>query len=174
MVRIVSDFVLKSRFKKKLKLLTSVSKSNRKELKSIAILISGNHEVKEDLFIDFAKEFKVPTQNITIMVFNKNKIPLQNTTLGQRIECSKEIIDFWGNFPLKFNDFFKKEVDLLINYFDDNSLLPSYVSIFCKAKLRVGFSSTQYALNDLILNVNPSDTDLFLSESTKYLKSILN
>ena len=88
MVRIVSDFVLKSRFKKKLKLFTSVSKSNGKELKSIAILISGNHEVKEDLFMDFAKAFKVPTQNITIVVFNKNKIPLQNTTLGQRIECS--------------------------------------------------------------------------------------
>ena len=174
MVRIISDFVLKSRFKKKLKLLASVSKLNRKQIKSIAILVSGNYEVKEHLFIDFAKAFKVPTQNITIVVFNKNKIPLQDTLLGQRIECSKEMIDFWGNFPQNFNDFFKKEVDLLINYFDDNSLIPSYVSVFCKAKLRVGFSSTQYALNDLILNVNPSDTDLFLSESTKYLKSILN
>ena len=94
--------------KKKLKLLTSVSKSNRKELKSIAILISGNHEVKEDLFMDFAKEFKVSTQNITIVVFNKNKIPLQDTLLGQRIECSKEMIDFWGNFPQKINDFFRE------------------------------------------------------------------
>ena len=173
MVRIVSDFVLKRRFKKKLKLLTSVSKSNRKKLKSIVILVSGNYEVKENLFIDFAKAFKVPTQNITIVVFNKNKIPLKDTSLGQRIECSKEMIDFWGNFPQKFNDFFNKEVDLLINYFDDNSLLPSYVSVFCEAKLRLGFSSTQHALNDLILNVNPLDTDLFLSESTKYLKSIL-
>jgi len=173
MVRIISDFVLKSRLKKKLKLLASVSKSNRKQIKSIAILVSGNYEVKEHMFIDFAKAFKVPTQNITIVVFNKNKIPLQNTKLGQRIECSKEMIDFWGNFPKKFNIFFKKEVDLLINYFDDNSLLPSYVSVFCKAKLRVGFSSTQYAMNDLILNVNPLETDLFLSEATKYLKSIL-
>ena len=127
MVRIVSDFVMKSRFKKKLKLLTSVSKSNKKQLKSIVILISENYEVKEQLYIDFAKSFKVPAQNITIVVFNKNKILLQNTTLGQRIECSKEMIDFWGNFPQNFNDFFKKEVDLLINYFDDNSLLPSYV-----------------------------------------------
>ena len=173
MVRIVSDFVLKSRFKKKLKLLTSVSKSNKKQLKSIAILISGNYEVKEHLYIAFAKSFKVPAKNITIVVFNKNKILLQNTTLGQRIECSKEMIDFWGNFPEIFNDFFKKEFDLLINYFDDNSLLTSYVSVFCKAKLRVGFFSTQFALNDLIINVNPLDTDLFLSESTKYLKSIL-
>ena len=173
MVRIVSDFVLKTRFKKKLKLLASVSKSNIKQLKSIVILVSGNYEVQEYLFIDFAEAFKVPTQNITIVVFNKNKIPLQYTLLGQRIECSKEMIDFWGNFPQKFNDFLKKEVDLLINYFDDNSLLPSYVSIFCKAKLRVGFSSTQYAMNDLILNVNPLETDLFLSEATKYLKSIL-
>jgi hypothetical protein len=173
MVRIVSDFVLKTRFKKKLKLLASVSKSNIKQLKSIVILVSGNYEVQEYLFIDFAEAFKVPTQNITIVVFNKNKIPLQNIKLGQRIECSKEMIDFWGNFPQKFNNFFKKEVDLLINYFDDNSLLPSYVSVFCKAKLRVGFSSTQYAMNDLILNINPIDTDLFLSESTKYLKSIL-
>ena len=173
MVRIVSDFVMKSRFKKKIKLLASVSKSSKKRLKSIVILISENYEVKEQLYIDFAKSFKIPAQNITIVVFNKNKIPLQNTILGQRIECSKEMIDFWGNFPQNFNDFFKKEVDLLINYFDDNSLLPSYVSLFCDAKLRVGFSSTQYALNDLILNVNPLETDLFLSESTKYLKSIL-
>ena len=28
-------------------------------------------------------------------------------------------------------------------------------------------------MNDLILNVNPLETDLFLSEATKYLKSIL-
>lgn len=173
MVRILSDFVLKSRFKKKLKSLTSVPKLNSKEIKSIVILVSGNYEAKEHLFIDFAKAFKVPTRNITIVVFNKNKIPLKDNSLVHRIDCSKEMIDFWGNFPKKFNAFFKKEVDLLINYFDDNSILPSYVSVFCKAKLRVGFSSTQFALNDLIINVNPLDTDLFLSESSKYLKSIL-
>ena len=173
MIRIVSNFVLKSRFKKKLKSLTSVSKSNRKVIKSIVILITANYEDKEHLFIDFAKTLNVPTQNITIVVFNKNKIPLKDTSLVQRFECSNEMIDFWGNFPQKFNDFFKQEFDLLINYFDDNSLLPSYVSVFCKAKLRVGFSSTQYAMNDLILNVNPLETDLFLSEATKYLKSIL-
>ncbi|MFQ3341214.1 MAG: hypothetical protein ACI9TK_000873 [Flavobacteriaceae bacterium] len=173
MVRIVSDFVLKSRLKKKLKFLTSFSKTKNKKIKSIVVLLSENHKVEEQLFLDFAKDFKVPTANITLVVFSEKKIAAQSTILGQRIECSRDMVNFWGDFPQDFNVFFEKEVDLLINFFDNNSLLPSYISAFCKAKLRLGFSTTNHALNDLILTVNPIETDLFISESTRYLKSIL-
>ena len=63
--------------------------------------------------------------------------------------------------------------DLLINYFDEQKLLPSYVSTFCKAKVRLGFSNANHKLNDLILAINPKETELFLSNASKYLKTIL-
>jgi hypothetical protein len=52
-------------------------------------------------------------------------------------------------------------------------LLPSYVSSLCKAKFRLGFSNADHTLNDLILTINPKDVDLFLSESIKYLRTII-
>ena len=117
MVRILSDFVLKSRFKKKLKSLTSVPKLNSKEIKSIVILVSGNYEAKEHLFIAFAKAFKVPTRNITIVVFNKNKIPLK--------------IDFASLNENNFEDLFSEDIkNLSDNLFirsNQNTLILSNV-----------------------------------------------
>ena len=47
-------------------------------------------------------------------------------------------------------------------------------SYLCDGAISVyAANATQFALNDLIINVNPLDTDLFLFESSKYLKSIL-
>jgi len=86
---------------------------------------------------------------------------------------SRDDISFWGNVNQEFTSLFQQEFDLIVNYFDDKALIPSFVSAFCNAKVRLGFSNSNHALNDLMLTINPKETELFLSESTRYLKTIL-
>jgi hypothetical protein len=173
MVRILSDFVLQFKLNRKLKSLTSISKKHLIQFKTVVVLIPESYEIDEQLFLSLSKAFKISNQNITIVVFSQRKIEEQKVKIKNRINCSRDAIGFWGNINGELSLLFQQEFDLLINYFDDKPLLPSFISAHCQAKVRLGFSKSNHALNDLMLAINPQETKLFLSESTRYLKTIL-
>jgi len=173
MVRILSDFFLRYKLNKKLKSLTSVSKKDLNTFKTMAVLIPQAYEIDEQLFLSLSKAFKISNQNITIVVFSQRKIEEQSGKIQRRINCSDDAVGFWGNIDEEIALLFQQEFDLLINYFDKKTLLPSFVSAHCQAKVRLGFSNSNHALNDLMFAIDPKETKLFLSESTRYLKTIL-
>lgn len=173
MVRILSNYILRYRLEKQLNSLSSVSKKNLKQFKTMIVLLPQEYEVNEQLFLTFSEEFKISIQNITLVVFSQNDSKAENMMITNRVYCSSNAVGFWGNINQDLTSLFQDEFDLLINYFDEQKLLPSYVSTFCKAKVRLGFSNANHKLNDLILAINPKETELFLSNASKYLKIIL-
>jgi hypothetical protein len=70
-------------------------------------------------------------------------------------------------------DFFNTKFDLLINYFSIKAVFPELISLNCSASLRLGFSQANHEINDVILDIDPSETNLFLNESTNYLNAFL-
>jgi hypothetical protein len=173
MFRFLSDFVLRYRLNKNLKQLAGVSKERFTHFKNIIILIPQEYEIEDQLFLKLSKELKVHKQDISIVQFGKNDVSEVSGKMIYKMNFSKKAISFWGVLNDDHVLFFDKKFDLLINYFDDKTLLPSYVSSLCKAKFRLGFSNADHTLNDLILTINPKDVDLFLSESIKYLRTII-
>jgi hypothetical protein len=80
---------------------------------------------------------------------------------------------FWGKLPKTLHSFLDQEFDLLVNYFENDSLLACWISTQCKARFRLGFSSVDKQFNDLILDIKHTETELFLSQSATYLKALL-
>ena len=70
-------------------------------------------------------------------------------------------------------DFFNTKFDLVVNYFSVKAIFPELISMNCSASLRLGFSQANHQINDVILDIDPLETDLFLSESTNYLNAFL-
>ena len=173
MLEFLSDLFLRIRIKKKLKTLSNNSKSKITHFQSMLVLVPIEYQINEGLFLDLAKVFKIPTKNIKVVVISIKQLTAIKSFKGQLFNCSKEFIGFWGKLPKKLDSFLDQEFDLLVNYFENDSLLASWLSTNCKAKLRVGFYKTDKELNDLILNIKPTETELFISQSTIYLKALL-
>jgi len=173
MLEFLSDLFLRIRIKKKLKTLSNNSKSKITHFQSMLVLIPIDYQINESLFLDLAKVFKIPTKNIKLVVISIKQLIEIKSFKGQIFNCSKELTGFWGKLPETLDSFIDQEFDLLINYFENDSLLASWLSANCKGKLRVGFYKTDKELNDLILNIKPTETELFISQSTIYLKALL-
>lgn len=70
-------------------------------------------------------------------------------------------------------EFLSREYDLLINYYQQDSLMLKLLSVRTVARLKVGLGAQDPKMNDLILNTPMKDFNLFKSELKKYLK-VLN
>ena len=58
----------------------------------------------------------------------------------------------------------------LINFYDQDDINMKYVSAKTKKKISIGFKSVDNALNDLIIDVDAQNIDIFVNECIKYLK----
>ena len=70
------------------------------------------------------------------------------------------------------NNFCAKKTDILINYYDRNDINLKYISAKCVKNLSIGFANVDHELNDLIIDIDPKNIDLFKDECVKYLKTI--
>ena len=66
-------------------------------------------------------------------------------------------------------EFLGREYDLLINYFNQENLLMQLMSIKSSARMRVGLAEVDSAYNDLILQCDIQDFQVFKKELQKYL-----
>ncbi|MEO2100196.1 MAG: hypothetical protein ABGW63_05275 [Flavobacteriaceae bacterium] len=173
MVKILTDALLRYRLKKKFKKAISQPKERIKSFKTMAVLISESSNLDEKMFQALAEQLKISAQKITFVIFSKKEIVDQTQGFGNRIFCSRNKLTLSGEFPEVMNDFFKLDFDLLINYFSDKSVFPELLSMNCSSKLRIGFSAANHKINDIILDIDPKQTDLFLAESTNYLNAFL-
>lgn len=84
MVRILSNYILRYRLEKQLNSLSSVSKKNLKQFKTMIVLLPQEYEVNEQLFLTFSEEFKISIQNITLVVFSQNDSKAENMMITNR------------------------------------------------------------------------------------------
>ena len=70
------------------------------------------------------------------------------------------------------NEFVNFHFDMLISYYKPNSYELNIVTAMSKANLKVGLSSEDKRLHDLILDINTEDINTFKIELIKYLKTL--
>lgn len=66
-------------------------------------------------------------------------------------------------------EFLSREYDVLINYYERETLLLKLLTLSTSARLRVGFSEVDHRLNDLILDTTLEEIEAFKLELKKYL-----
>jgi len=173
MVEFFSDAVLKYKLKKKIKTAASLPKEPIHSFQNMAVILPLERLVDEFVFLKLASSLNLPTKNITLVVFSKRKVEQYSTYTGKLLYCARKEMGFWGSFNDEMYSFFNQKFDLLINFFSEKSVFAEFICASSSSKLRLGFSKVNNDLNDVVLDMDTKDTDLFLSEATKYLKAFI-
>ena len=174
MATMLSSFVMQLRLKEQLKRISTQSKDYQNNFQSLLIICTEKHLNNEELFLKFAEQFGISPVRITVIVLSNKEILETVETSIQTHIFSKKSVGFFGKLPDSLRQLFEKKFDLQINFFNSSTVFTDLVSASFNSSLRVGFSKSNHQLNDLILDIDLNEQDLFLKETNTYLKAILN
>ena len=135
------------------------------KIKHVRVLLDTSLEIEQQFFSELAKSFGIPPVNITVFAFRASKeIEKQYAHF-----FDAEEVKYFGQFEGDLALICEKEVDLQINYFNEEDFYMEWVSAHAKKKLSVGFSEVDQRLNDIIFDFSPADKVMFKNELVKYL-----
>ena len=172
MFDLFKNTLLSFKLKKSLKALQNQKKKKITSFKSLLIIVYEN-DFDDDFFLSFAKNLKISTNNVYIIVLNQNKIDFTETRFKRKIYISRDEISVTGSINEEINYFFNQKYDLLVNFFDQKEILSELISSKCFSKLRIGFSKANPQINDIVFNFGLNEKTTFLSESMNYLNSFI-
>ncbi len=145
-------------------------KKFNEKISSIGVILDGSVFVPEDLFINLALTFGLSKSKVFVLTYSDVK--LKEELIYSDKQFSSSDLSFFGKFNNVLNKFCSRRYDVLINYYNRNFLPMKRLSLRSQSKINVGFPNVDHRLNDLILNIDITDSLLFLSEVEKYLKLI--
>ena len=91
------------------------------------IVCSEEHSHKEELFLEFAKQFGIAPISITVIVLSNKEILETAETSIETHFFTKKSVGFFGKLPVLLKQLFKK-FDLQINFFNSSAVFTEFVS----------------------------------------------
>lgn len=154
-------------------LLNVKSSSFSGNVKTIGLVVDESHFANAQLLIEEFVANGIAKENIELLVYkSKSNVNLATTVTVTKLESSH----LNWNAQIKneaVNDFIAKDFDLLVSYYDVEKAILLVVTHESKAKFKVGFSTIDKRLNNLMINTNLENYKVFVQELFRYLK-ILN
>ncbi len=165
----LKELFVKNLFKKDLNNSNSSSFTGR--IETIGLVVDENDFAETDALLAELISSGFREENIEVIALN-NKLKSGSKDVkfvfsGKHLNWNKTITD------KTLREFIDKQFDLLISYYDTEKAIMLLVTGNSKAKFKVGFSSVDKRLNDLIIGTNLANYRVFVQELNKYLK-ILN
>jgi hypothetical protein len=162
----IKEISIKNKLKNNFKTVTNISTLT--VIKSVGLIIDETQfSKKEDLIKEIVAN-GITKDNINVIIY-KDKID-SNEVFSYPTFNNKHI-DWSGNFSQNVvTNFCNEKFDLLISYYDVEK--PSLMLITNKsaAFFKVGFSTIDSRLNNLIIATTIEKSKIFVSETFKYLK----
>ena len=166
---------IKDKFKRKsgLKLLKQLAATPlpvtrvSKGIRSLGCIVDLDKFEKSELFFQFQDEFSLQPNAIKIIGYKR--FYDKNSPYATPVFSDKDLGwngEIQNSYALEF---LGREYDLLVNYYDEDSLLLNLMSAKTKARLKVGFKEVGPTYNDLMLGMRINDFQLFKKELKKYL-----
>tara|TARA_B100001175_G_C19510418_1_gene643461 strand:+ start:3253 stop:3783 length:531 start_codon:yes stop_codon:yes gene_type:complete len=139
-----------------------------KGIKNISVILDYRLGIDKEHFQKIGKYFNVPRRNIRVLTFfqSKKQIDESNSAISY---TSKNISNF-GVLNDVLSCFCSRSSDILINFYDKDDIFLKYLSAKTNKRFSIGFNSVDNELNDLIIEVDSQDIDVFVDECIKYLK----
>lgn len=141
------------------------------KVKSIAVLLNTDEYVDFESFRVYFKQLGLTSPKHKVVAFT-----MDDKTQGSKWESYFSPKDFGWKGKINHTDlelFVEEEFDVLISYYKEDILYLNMITAMSKANLKVGLSSNDERLFDLIIDVPPSNFKTFATEFKKYL-TILN
>ena len=165
----IKEFSVKRSIKKGLLNVTNETKSGT--VKKVGLIIDETSFTDGELLINELLLNGILKENIKVVVYNDRLT--KNNAATQTIFSLKDL-----NWNATFNnglinDFINYEFDLLISFYNIEKAILMLVTQKSKAHFKVGFTSVEKKLNDLMIESSLKNYKVFTHELFKYLK-ILN
>ena len=145
--------------------------TNSNPIKTVGLLIENNYYKEHKIIIDQLQKNGIDPRKVDVLVY-KDTIKKTDKIASSSFESKNLNWDGTiGNIEVNF--FLEKKFDLLISYYDSDTLILKLATHHSNADFKVGFSSINKQLNDLLINTEGKNQLLFINEVIKYLK-ILN
>lgn len=135
-------------------------------LKSISVILDYRLGIDKDQFKKIGEVFNLKKNNIRVLTYHT--IPNENFS-ANNCYTDKDISN-WGALNGVLSDFCNTKSDVLINFYEKDDINLKYISAKTNRNLSIGFKSVDHSLNDLIIEVDAQNIELFASECIKYLK----
>tara|TARA_B110001454_G_scaffold212528_1_gene229442 strand:+ start:1084 stop:1599 length:516 start_codon:yes stop_codon:yes gene_type:complete len=166
MIKRIKFLFLSLRLRKELNKKKSKIKIISKKKFSVGILLDSKYNLNDSFIENLAMSLELSKDRFDITVFERNNF------LNFKVNTiSIEDISLFGKLPGSINKFLNRRFDLLFNLHYNNSLL-SLLSVLSKSNFRIGLIEADKKLNDLIINLSPLNSKLFIGESVKYINII--
>jgi hypothetical protein len=138
-----------------------------KGIRSLGCIVDLDKFEKSDLFFQFQDEFSLQPNAVKIIGYKR--FYDKNSPYATPVFSDKDL-GWNGEIENSYAlEFLGREYDLLVNYYDEDSLLLNLMSAKTKARIKVGFKEVGPAYNDLMLDTPLKDFQLFKKELKKYL-----
>jgi hypothetical protein len=147
-------------------------KGGSKKLRTLAVILDYRLGIDIKHFKQIGSYFNIPRKNIKIITFFQS--PKQINQLNYKSSCTSKNISSMGVLNGVVSDFCSQGYDVLINFYDQDDVDLKYISAKTHKKLSIGFKSVDHALNDLIIEVDAQNIEVFVSECIKYLEIFFN
>jgi hypothetical protein len=167
--RIIKDFFLKKNINKRL---TKITEGSNDKISTIGIIIDSTRFFDTEKLLDDIKSKKNDFKEIKVLFYN-DKIGHKDSL--SQLSFSLKDVSLFGKIKVtEVQDFIAYPFDLLVNFYNEEKQSLLYVSLFSKAKFKVGFTNIDSNIaNHLLIKSDVKNYKNFVSELFKYLK-ILN
>lgn len=145
---------------------TTITEGNK--LRSIGIIEEASEKFDRAKLSQLCKTLGVKEANVYFMTYvaKKKKEDRDNEAL-----FSPKDIGWKGVLKTDhLKEFGSKNLDMLISYYTEDHFALSALSSLAKSKFKVGLVNDSYQSQDLTIELNTKETDLFIEELGKYLK----
>ncbi|WP_397362501.1 DUF6913 domain-containing protein [Olleya sp. R77988] len=140
-------------------------------IKTVGIVVNSKEFSDLEWINSFVKDLRINQNNLKILsLFNgkKEETSVYNNTF------SEKDLGWKGQFKSQVaKDFIANSFDLLVNFYETESLALQVISATTEAKFKVGIANANQKINDLIIDTKIKDKAIFKTELIKYL-NILN
>ena len=161
--------LVKKKINKSLELLNEQIRIKPNPIKTIGCIIDPLFPVEVNNFIKLVNKIGLKEKDLKLITFQENE---NGFNIFSNMNVTPKSISFTGNLTGKDSlEFISYDYDLLINFFKSNNVL-TLLSSKVNAKFRVGFSSVDSRLNDLMFSDKINKFKEFDSELIKYLRII--
>lgn len=141
------------------------------KVESLGVIFNMDEVEDFNLFKNLVSKIKIHPNNLKVIAFSKTK----RDTLSTWELCFNPE-DFGWKGEIKNSElqaFLDKKFDVLISYYLEEEVELKLMTAKSKAQFKIGILQTDPRLNDLIINTNLKEFDVFENEVFKYL-TILN
>lgn len=162
----IKEISLKNKLKNNFKTVKNISTLT--PIKSVGLIIDETNFSKKDELIKAIVANGITKDNINVIIY-KDKID-SNEVFSYPTFNNKHI-DWSGKFTQNVvTNFCNEKFDLLVSYYDIEKSSLMLITNTSEANFKVGFSTIDSRLNNLLITTTIENNTIFISETFKYLK----